>query len=243
MGVKLFRTPGAADAAAVRRWSEGDIFSTAKLRKGIENLRKLYGEFGYIDFVPEPNFDPLPDTDKIDLTLTVDEGKQFFVRRIDFSGNTTTRDKVIRRELLLDEGDMFNTRLWELSILRLNQLGYFEVLKENEAADIKRDTKTNTVDITLKVKERGKNSVQLNGGVSGHRRQLRGLRLLHQQLPRPGRDAEPVDASWATACATSASASPSRTSWTARCRSASRSTCSGSTTTRAARSRCCPGAT
>jgi outer membrane protein insertion porin family len=43
----------------------------------------------------------------------VDEGKQFFVRRIDFSGNTTTRDKVIRRELLLDEGDMFNTRLWE----------------------------------------------------------------------------------------------------------------------------------
>ena len=45
--------------------------------------------------------------------------------------------------------------------------GYFEALKEKEAADIKRDTKTNTVDITLKVKERGKNSVQLNGGVSG----------------------------------------------------------------------------
>ena len=57
--------------------------------------------------------------------------------------------------------------MWELSILRLNQLGYFEVLKEEEAADIKRDTKTNTVDITLKVKERGKNSIQLNGGVSG----------------------------------------------------------------------------
>ena len=42
---------------------------------------------------------PFPNTDKIDLTLTVDEGKQFFVRRIDFSGNTTTRDKVIRREI------------------------------------------------------------------------------------------------------------------------------------------------
>ena len=96
----------------------------------MENLRKLYGEFGYIDFVPEPDFEPFPNSDKIDLTLNVDEGKQFFVRRIDFSGNTTTRDKVIRRELLLDEGDMFNTRLWELSILRLNQLGYFEVLKE-----------------------------------------------------------------------------------------------------------------
>ncbi|MCX6635364.1 MAG: outer membrane protein assembly factor BamA, partial [Acidobacteria bacterium] len=166
VGMKLFRSPEPL-IRQVFAMQEGEIFSTTKLRKGMENLRKLYGEFGYIDFVPEPSFDPLPGSDKIDLTLSVDEGKQFFVRRIDFSGNTTTRDKVIRRELLLDEGDMFNTRMWEVSILRLNQLGYFEVLKENEAADIKRDTKTNTVDITLKVKERGKNQVQLNGGVSG----------------------------------------------------------------------------
>ena len=147
--------------------AEGDVFSTEKLRKGLENMRKLYGEFGYIDFVPEPDFESSPTPNKMDLTITVDEGKQFFVRRIDFTGNTTTRDKVIRREMLIDEGDMFNTRLWELSILRLNQLGYFEALKEDEAADIKRDTKTNTVDITLKVKERGKNSIGLNGGVSG----------------------------------------------------------------------------
>src|SRR5262249_25641915 len=118
-------------------------------------------------FVPEPNFDIIPDTDKIDLTLTADEGKQFFIRRIDFSGNTTTRDKVIRREILLDEGDMFNTKLWDYSILRLNQLGYFEMLKKEDAADIKRNPGSNTVDITLKVKERGKNSVGLNGGVSG----------------------------------------------------------------------------
>jgi outer membrane protein insertion porin family len=166
VGMKLFRSPEPL-IRQVFAMQEGEIFSTTKLRKGMENLRKLYGEFGYIDFVPEPNFDPLPGSDKIDLTLSVDEGKQFFVRRIDFSGNTTTRDKVIRRELMLDEGDMFNTRLWEVSILRLNQLGYFEVLKESEAADIKRDTKANTVDITLKVKERGKNQVQLNGGVSG----------------------------------------------------------------------------
>lgn len=165
-GVKLFRTPETL-MGPLFQMKQGDVFSTAKLRKGLESLRKLYGEFGYIDFVAEPSFDPIPNTDKIDLTLAFDEGKQFFVRRIDFAGNTTTRDKVIRRELLIDEGDMFNSRLWDLSILRLNQLGYFEVLKENEAADIKRDTKTDTVDITLKVKERGKNSVQLNGGVSG----------------------------------------------------------------------------
>jgi outer membrane protein insertion porin family len=166
VGVKLFRTPETL-MRPLFQMQEGDIFSTAKLRKGMENMRKLYGEFGYIDFVPEPNPEVVPNSDKIDLTFNVDEGKQFFVRRIDFSGNTTTRDKVIRRELLIDEGDMYNTRLWEISVLRLNQLGYFEALKAEDAATISRDPKTNTVDLTLKVKERGKNSIQLNGGVSG----------------------------------------------------------------------------
>jgi outer membrane protein insertion porin family len=165
-GVKLFRTPETL-MRPLFGMAEGDVFSTGKLRKGLENMRKLYGEFGYIDFVPEPSFEPVPNSDKIDLTLTADEGKQFFVRRIDFSGNVTTRDKVIRREILLDEGDIFNNRLWELSILRLNQLGYFEQLKAEEAADVKRNTQTNTVDITLKVRERGKNTIGLNGGVSG----------------------------------------------------------------------------
>jgi len=165
VGVKLFRTPETL-MRPLFGMAEGDAFSTSKLRKGLDNLRKLYGEFGYIDFVPEPSFDIIPNTDKVDLTLTADEGKQFFVRRIDFSGNVTTRDKVIRREILLDEGDIFNNRLWELSILRLNQLGYFNQLKAEESADIKRNTQTSTVDITLKVQERGKNTIGLNGGVS-----------------------------------------------------------------------------
>jgi outer membrane protein insertion porin family len=166
VGVKLFKTPDAL-MTPLFQMSEGDVFSTGKLRKGMENLRKLYGEFGFIDMVPEPEPQPIPGTDKIDLTFNIDEGKQFFVRRIDFSGNTTTRDKVIRREILIDEGQIYNTRMWEISILRLNQLGYFEQLKAEEAATITRDPKSSTVDITLKVKERGKNSIQLNGGVSG----------------------------------------------------------------------------
>jgi len=166
-GVKLFRQPQAL-MQPLFGMAEGDVFSTEKLRKGMENMRKLYGEFGYIDFVPDPMPEPIPNSDKIDLTISVDEGKQFFVKRIDFSGNTTTRDKVIRRELLLDEGDIYNTRMWELSILRLNQLGYFEKLKEEDAAEIKRDTRNNTVDITLKVKERGKNSIGMTGGVSAY---------------------------------------------------------------------------
>ena len=89
----------------------GDPFSTAKLRKGLENMRKAYGDFGYIDFVPEPQIDTVPGN-MVDLTITADEGKQFFIRRIDFVGNTTTRDKVIRREILLNEGDHVQTSVF-----------------------------------------------------------------------------------------------------------------------------------
>ena len=164
-GMKFIKTD-----VLVRRalqMQDGDVFSTAKIRKGNEDLRKLYGTFGFMDFLAD--FDPqaIPNTDKVDLTLTFDEGKQYFVRRIDFTGNTTTRDKVISRELQIDEGDIYNTNLWDLSILRLNQLGYFETLKAEEATQVTKDVKTDTVDLTLKVRERAKNSIQLQGGVSG----------------------------------------------------------------------------
>ena len=164
-GVKLFRST--EFLARLFQMPQGGVFSTEKLRNGIKNLTKVYSQFGYIDYVGEPQIDIEPGTNKIDLTVNVDEGKQFFVRRIEFSGNTTTRDKVIRREVLIDEGDVYNSTLWDASILRLNQLGYFETLKENEAYTLNRNPGTNTVDINLKVKERGKNSISLNGGVSG----------------------------------------------------------------------------
>jgi outer membrane protein insertion porin family len=164
-GVKLFRST--EFLGRLFQMQKGDVFSTEKLRNGIKNLTKVYSQFGYIDYVGEPQIDIEPNTNKIDLTVNVDEGKQFFVRRIEFTGNTTTRDKVIRRELLIDEGDVYNSTLWDASILRLNQLGYFETLKENESYTLNRNPGSNTVDINLKVKERGKNSISLNGGVSG----------------------------------------------------------------------------
>ncbi|MBV9612574.1 MAG: outer membrane protein assembly factor BamA, partial [Acidobacteriaceae bacterium] len=166
VGMKLFRTPDLI-ARQVFRMGPGDVFSTEKLQKGMDDLRKLYGNFGYIDFVPSPDPEVVPGKDQIDLTMDVDEGRQFFVRRIDFQGNTTTRDRVIRRELVIDEGDLYSQQLLDTSILRLNQLGYFDPLKPEDAWQTTRDTKTNTVDLLLKLKERGKNSIQLNGGVSG----------------------------------------------------------------------------
>jgi outer membrane protein insertion porin family len=145
---------------------KGDIFSASKVRKAIEDYTKLYGNYGFIDFTAVPDTDVHDDTKTIDLVFAFDQQKQFFVRRIDFTGNTGTRDKVIRRELLLNEGDMFRNNLWELSLLRLNQLDYFEPVKP-ENAEIKRNVKQGTVDILLKLKEKGKQSISLTGGVSG----------------------------------------------------------------------------
>ena len=146
---------------------QGDIFSTAKIRKAIEDYGKAYGQYGFIDFTAEPSLDIDDAAKRIDVTMRFTEEKQYYVRRIDFSGNTTTRDKVIRRELLLDEGQLFNKRAWEISILRLNQLNYFERIEEDKAVEIKRNTKEGTVDLNLKLKEKGKQSIGLQGGVSG----------------------------------------------------------------------------
>jgi outer membrane protein insertion porin family len=146
---------------------EGDLFSVDKIRKAMQNYTKLYGEFGFIDFTPTPQTDVDNATKRVNLTMEFDEQKQFYVHRIDIAGNVTTRDKVIRREILLDEGDLFNNRLWEVSILRLNQLDYFEPLKPETAAETKRNLKDGTVDLTLKVKEKGKQSISFTGGVSG----------------------------------------------------------------------------
>ena len=148
---------------------DGDVFSREKIAKGLENLRKAYGEYGYINYTGLPNTTFDEDKKLVNVEIDVDEGKQFYVRRIEFQGNTTTRDKVIRRELALEEGGIYNSRLWELSLLRLNQLSYFDQLKPDDpnVTDKKLDEKNGYVDLTLKVHEKGKNSIGLNGGVSG----------------------------------------------------------------------------
>jgi outer membrane protein insertion porin family len=146
---------------------EGDILNVDKLRKALKNYTDAYGQYGFIDFTAEPDFDINDAEKKINLTLHFDEQKQYYVRRINFSGNTTTRDKVIRRELLIDEGQLFNKRYWDISILRLNQLNYFDKIEADKSVELQKNTKDGTVDINLKLKEKGKQSIGLQGGVSG----------------------------------------------------------------------------
>ena len=144
----------------------GAVFDAGKIRDSFKMYTKLYGAFGFIDFTAQPVFDVNEKTKVVNLTLVFDQEKQYYIRRINFSGNTTTRDNVIRRELLLNEGDLFNNHLWDLSILRLNQLGYFNNIKPADAK-IRRDSQNGTVDIDLHLQEKGKQEIGLTGGVSG----------------------------------------------------------------------------
>ena len=146
---------------------DGDWFNATAMGKGLENLKKAYGTLGYINFgaIPRPTYDDQKKT--VSWTIDIDEGKPFYVSRIEFQGNTITRDRVIRRELMLDEGSVYNSQLWEYSLLRLNQLEYFDPLKVDQDSEAHQDPDNGTVELLLKVKEKGKNSIGLNGGISG----------------------------------------------------------------------------
>ena len=154
---------------------DGDWFNATLIGKGLENLKKAYGQMGYINFgaIPKPVYDEEKKT--VSMNIDIDEGKPFYVSRIEFQGNVITRDKVIRRELMLEEGQVYNSQLWEYSLLRLNQLEYFEPLKVEQDSEAHQDAEAGTVDLLLKVKEKGKNSIGLNGGVSGQSGAFLGL--------------------------------------------------------------------
>ena len=143
----------------------GEIFNEERLRRGFETLKKEYGTKGYINFtaVPVQGFDEA--NNLINLSVNIDEDRQFYVNRIAFSGNTTTRDKVIRREIMLEEGQVFNSTLWDTSMQRLNQLGYFEPIRQ-EDVELKPSPTEPEVDITLKIKEKDRNQIGFSGGVS-----------------------------------------------------------------------------
>ena len=108
-----------------------------------------------------------PNEGIVDFTIAIEEGKQFTLRRLEFIGNTFTRDNVLRREVLINEGDIYNQNAWEYSVVKLNQLGYFEPVDKDKDADFRTNDEEATVDINLKVTERGRQQISFNGGISG----------------------------------------------------------------------------
>ena len=103
----------------------------------------------------------------VDVTIRVQEGEQYFVNRITIAGNHTTHDHVIRRELQLVERGVFNTAGLKHSVRRLNQLGFFEPLDEEQAIGIeKTEGADNEVDLTIDLTETNLNQLTFGAGVS-----------------------------------------------------------------------------
>lgn len=151
----------------------GDIANGERIGKALqEDLKKAYGAQGFIqyEYDVEPTFKDNPQDPKqgiVDFKFTITEGKQFTLRRLEFLGNTFTRDNVLRREVLVNEGDVYNQRAFEISVLRLNQLGFFDPIDHERDADFRTDEEEANVDINLKVTERGRQQISFNGGISG----------------------------------------------------------------------------
>ena len=169
---------------------DGEYYNEKKVRKGFEKAREVYGSGGYMEFTGYPDLRPRdqaqPDpaaqvgpvapwakaTGKdgapiVDVVMRLQEGKQYFVNRITFTGNTTTRDNVIRREMRLVESGIFDTEALKHSVRRLNQLGYFKPLEGNEAIGVdKTPNAENKVDVKLKFEEQNRNQLTFGAGVS-----------------------------------------------------------------------------
>jgi outer membrane protein insertion porin family len=155
---------------------KGDWYSDKPIRNGLIKARELYGTGGYFEFTGFPDLDPQeaatgpvagPAEPTVKVIMRLNEGEQYFVNRLTFVGNTTTRDNVIRREVRLYEGGTFNTEALKYSIKRLNQLGYFKPLEEGQGIDVqKTPNEKNKVDVTLKLEEQNRNQLTFGAGVS-----------------------------------------------------------------------------
>jgi outer membrane protein insertion porin family len=120
-GGKLFPE---SEFQRVTKLRPGAVYSPAAVQADIKALQDLYGAKGYVDF--QAGARPSPGGDHVtDLTFSMEEGSPAYVGRINITGNTRTKDKVVRRELALAPGEIFNTVRLDASKARLNNLNYF----------------------------------------------------------------------------------------------------------------------
>jgi beta-lactamase regulating signal transducer with metallopeptidase domain len=131
----------------------GQVFDEDQLRAGFEALKKVYGSLGYVNFTPQPRVAFDEQRKLANLVIDIEEDRQFLVKRINVTGNMKTADEVIRREILIKEGQVFNSEAWDRSLARLNQLGYFDEIN-SEDAEIKPSATERTLDINLKLREK-----------------------------------------------------------------------------------------
>jgi len=141
---------------------EKDIFSRKKLQQIIKNISDYYSEKGYAIASVEPDIIPKKKVHKVKIIIKINKGDIFKIGRIEIIGNIKTKDKVIRREMRLDEGDIFNSKLLKRSYERINNLNFFETVELIP----KPNPKSKTINIDIKVKEKPTGFLSIGGGYS-----------------------------------------------------------------------------
>ncbi len=143
------------------KMKEGSVYSPKQLRDDAKMLADAYGSGGYVDLVVTPEGTPAGPA-LIDVNYNIEEGTRSFVNRVNIEGNTRTKDKVIRREVLVAPGDVFNTVRVDTTKKRLENLGYFaKVETYPEETDI-----PGRKDLTILVQEKRTGSLSFGGGFS-----------------------------------------------------------------------------
>ena len=146
--------------------SKGGWLRSDVIEAGVERIKEYYNNTGYI-FADIRQEVVERDREELiaDVVVNVAERDQFRAGRIEFQGNTRTRDRVLRRELRLQEGMVFNSAALRNSLLKINQLEYFK-LEEDAPVDIDTDTESSTVDLVIKGEEAERTELQFGGGYS-----------------------------------------------------------------------------
>jgi outer membrane protein insertion porin family len=143
------------------KMKEGSVYSPKQLRDDAKAVADAYGSGGYVDLVVQPEGAPAGPA-LIDVHYNIEEGVRSFVNRINIEGNTRTKDKVIRREVLVAPGDVFNTVRVDITKKRLENLGYFaKVETYPEETDI-----PGRKDLTILVQEKRTGALSFGGGYS-----------------------------------------------------------------------------
>jgi len=142
--------------------ADGAVFSRGKLNKDLESIESHYTDRGFFMAKVQPLTNVDESAKKVDITYEVQKGSLYFLRDIDVTGNKTTVDPVVRREVKLVEGQLYSARALDLSKQRIQRLGFFEEVNfEPKQTDF-----GNQLDLGVKVVEKPTGSVSFGAGVS-----------------------------------------------------------------------------
>lgn len=140
----------------------GEIYDGERVEKTTESLTFATGSAGYAFVDVQPRLNRNPETKTVDITFDVNEGPRVYVGRINIRGNSTTLDKVIRRELRIAEGDAFNRVLVDRSKTRIRSLDYFKEVEIEE----KPGSAPDRTDLDVSVEEKATGAFSVGVGVS-----------------------------------------------------------------------------